>query len=91
MGKIKFEKVLLMNENTLFRYSDIWGLEYNDYSDSRKFSYNSNASFVLSLLSPLVLIGSCGFSVFGGMGMAFFPLSLIKSYFNRPTRPNAEE
>ena len=37
------------------------------------------------------MIGSCCFSIVGGMGMAFMPIELIKAYFNKPTRPNPEE
>ena len=46
---------------------------------------------ILSILVPIVLIGSCGFSMFGGMGMSYYPILLIKSYFSWPTAPKAEE
>lgn len=45
----------------------------------------------MSTLVPIVLMGSCGFSVFGGMGMSYYPITLIKSYYNKPTAPKAEE
>ena len=63
----------------------------NDFKDNDKLPYTTNASFLLSLLTPLVMFGSCCFSLIGGMGMAFMPLQLISGYMNQPTRPNPEE
>lgn len=37
---------------------------------------------------PFVLIGSFFFAVFGGAGLAFFPIDLISSYVFRPQKPD---
>lgn len=54
-------------------------------------TYSAATALILCLLTPVVLVGSIAFGVFGGAGMALLPLELITSYFNQPTKPSAEE
>lgn len=54
-------------------------------------TYGANAAFLLVCLVPLVLIGSICYAIFAGAGMALYPITLILSYFNQPTKPSAEE
>ena len=53
--------------------------------------YHSNSKFIHCLIIPLAIFGSFFFSVFGGAGLALFPIKLISKYIYRPKKPNAEE
>lgn len=53
--------------------------------------YEAGTAFILCLLTPLALIAAIFFGIFAGAGMAMMPLEMILSYFNQPTKPNAEE
>lgn len=54
-------------------------------------TYGANSAFLLVCLVPLVLIGSVCYAIFAGAGMALYPITLIFSYLNQPTKPSAEE
>lgn len=54
-------------------------------------NYKSKASFLFCLLVLIALHGSLYFSLFGGLGTAYYPISLIWNYLNKPENPKAEE
>ena len=92
MGNINFTNTLLIQDNSYFVYSEAIGFNAESFSaDDYTIKYFTSSNFLLSLLTPLTIIGSLCFSVMGGAGMSFYPLALIKSYLNQPTRPKAEE
>lgn len=47
--------------------------------------------FGLMLITPFIMICSFMFSFFGGAGMAYYPIGLIKAYLYRPKEITAED
>lgn len=89
-GTLKFTFTLettLPSQLKLSELAVVWTPIVATYSRT----YSTTTAFLLCLITPLVLVGSITFGVFAGAGMAIFPLELIFSYFNQPTKPNAEE
>ncbi len=84
MSKVNFEVETIYALNSEFRFSEAYGLIIPHDDNSSNLNYFTNATLVLSMLAPLVILGSCCFSMVGGLGMAYLPVSLIKSYLSRP-------
>lgn len=53
--------------------------------------YSFDIKFFSAFLSPFVVISSFAFAIFGGVGMAFLPLSLIQRWLDRPVSLTAEQ
>ena len=84
----RFDYYVVKYESFYFSESDdIFLPDMKTYSRS----YGANSAFLLVCLVPLVLIGSVCYAIFAGAGMALYPITLIFSYLNQPTKPSAEE
>lgn len=90
MGNVYFSSDYLVADFVMLDFSESLKSETTVIFDEN-YTYTAKTDFLLALLSPLVLLGSVAFSVFGGAGLAFFPLELIFNYLFRPQRPEPEE
>lgn len=52
---------------------------------------NFKINWSLMLISPFLLFCSFVFSIFGGAGLAYFPVNLIKAYIYRPKEVSPED
>lgn len=91
LGNIVFNKKMTQKGITTFMLSEDTAATLTTNSTNRNISYSTGASFILCLMTPLVMISSIAFSIYGGMGLALYPMELIGNYLDKPSRPNAEE
>lgn len=90
MGKVMFSTAYKITDFTTFDFSEATKSKSVLVFDET-YSYSAKADFFLVMLSPLVIYGSIAFSVFGGAGLAFFPLELVMNFLFRPQRPEPED
>ena len=90
MGNVKFSTPYKVADFVMLDFSEAMESETTVVFD-KNYNYSASTDFLLAILSPLVVLGSVAFSVFGGAGLAFFPLELILNYLFRPQRPEPEE
>lgn len=53
--------------------------------------YNFDIKIFSAFAAPFVFVSSCMFAIFGGLGMALLPLSLIQQFRDRPKQWSPEE